>query len=184
MRELLRIVAAFLGCAVLAYPFTLVPLSRGYIALSVPALLLLISALVLWSEGAITVGAIALTAPYVAVIGVEDRPVDVAVPVAAALLLLFVTVADAAVAVPPGTPLETGFLRGLALDCARGSVLALGIGVVLLAASAVPLPNSQLLRSLGIAAAALALGMPIRLLAGRRDGRPGNGVEPAPRMTL
>lgn len=172
MRELLRLAAALLGLSLLAYPFTLVPVSRGYVALTLPAVLFLVSALVLWSEGAVTVGAVALCLPYVAVIGVEDRPVDVLAPVAAALLLLFVTVADAAIAVPPGTPVDLGFLRGLALDCAGGTVLALSTGVALLAVSAAPLPDSQLLRSLGIAVAAVALGAPVRLLAPKRGGRP------------
>ncbi|HVE99088.1 MAG TPA: hypothetical protein VNA12_07900 [Mycobacteriales bacterium] len=164
MREALRAVAALIAVTLLAYPFTITGLSRGYVALSVPAVLFVLSGLLLWSEGAVTVSAAALVFPYVVVLAAEDRPVDVLAPVAAALLVCYVVIADTAISVPPSTALDAAFLRDLAARCAGVIVLALALGAVLLAVSALPLPDSQVARSLGIGAAALALGAPVWLL--------------------
>ncbi len=184
MRELLRLLAALAALALLGYAFTLTGLTRGYLALSVPVLLLVLSSLLLWSEGAVTIGAAALVFPYVVAITVEERPVDTVSPVAAALLLVFVTVADTAIAVPPRTPVDGVFLRRLGLDCARLTALALVVGGAVLGISALPVPDSQPLRALGLAAAAVALVVPVWLLHGERAQRRarvrrGRGFTPA-----
>jgi len=171
MRELLRVTGALVALALLGYPFLLTGVTRGHVALTVPVLLLLVSALLLWSEGAVTIGAAALVFPYVVAVTTQERPVDALAPVAAALLLVFVTVADTAIAVPPGTPVDVVFLRRLALDCAHHSVLALGVGGGLLAVSALPVPDSQPVRALGLLAAAVAIAGPVWLLAPGRPDR-------------
>jgi hypothetical protein len=184
MRELLRVTAGVIALALLGYPFTLTGLSRGYLALAVPVGLLVLSGLLLWSETALTVAAAALVFPYAVAIAVEERPVDLLAPVGAALLLVFVHVADTAIATPPRTPVDAVFLRRLALDCARLSATALAVGAVVLAASALPVPDSQPLRALGLAAAAVALVVPVHLLSTQRAQRAarrrlGRGFTPA-----
>ncbi|HVF19765.1 MAG TPA: hypothetical protein VNA14_05945 [Mycobacteriales bacterium] len=171
MRELLRVIAGLLAVALLGYPFTLTGLSRGYVALVVPVGLLVLSGLLLWSETALTLAAAALVFPYAVAVSVEERPVDLLAPVAAALLLVFVHVADAAIATLPRTPVDRVFLRRLALDCATRSASALGVGAAVLAVSAVSVPDSQPLRAVGLAAAAVALVVPVHLLTAERAQR-------------
>lgn len=159
MREVLRILAALLAAALLAYPFSLVESELRVVLVALLAGGAVVNALVLWSDGAVTLAASALGGLYLLSLYVGDVGLDPFAPVVAGLLLAFVETCDAALAVPPLRPVDGALLRR-ALATVSWSVLA-GLaagGLVLFSATLPALP-----RVLAMLGAALAIGVPVLL---------------------
>lgn len=163
MRELARVVALGLAALLLAYPFTVTEANASMTAITVPAALLVLNALVLWSDGAVTLAAVALGAQYAAALFITDGDFDLLSPAVAILLLAFVEVCDIAIATPARSALDLPFLRRTAWALGGSAVLALAAAAFVVAAAATPLPDNQLVRSLGVGAAGLAVAAPLLL---------------------
>lgn len=172
MRDVARLVAALSALALLGYDFTLGGNADALLALAVPVALLVVVGLGLWSDGALTAGAGALLLHYVVALETAGEGVDLLVPAYAALLVLHVDAGDIAIGAPSRAPLHGPSARATAVrTCVRAAAAAL-VAALALGVAALPLPQGQPVRSVGIALAALALLAPVALVRRHR------GVEP------
>jgi hypothetical protein len=161
------VLAALLALLLLGRPYlfagdpapTLFPIVVG---------VLVVSGLVLWNDGAVTAAAGALAVHYLGMLYLRDVEYDVAAPLVAVGILLFVELADLAISVPPGTPIERGFVRARANVYAGRVALAVATSVLLLAGAAVRPPAGPA-RVAALAGAVVAVAVPVALLA--RPGR-------------
>jgi hypothetical protein len=164
VRELARVLAALLALVLLGRPYLLAgePAPRLFpIVIGV----LVVSGLVLWNDGAVTAAAGALAVHYVGMLYLRDVEYDVAAPLVAVGIVLFVELADLAISVPPGTPIEPGFVRARAHVYAGRVAVAVATAVaLLLAGPGVRLPAGPV-RVLALAGAVAAVAVPLAVLA-------------------
>lgn len=171
MRELLRLVATPLALLLVGYPLTLSTDGRVQ-ALCLVALGACVNALVLWSDGAVTLAAAALAGAYVAGLVIGDVGLDPLVPLYAAGLLVLVDLCDAGLGVPPERPVDRHLLRAVSRSAARCVLVAVAAGSLVLAGAALGAGNNLVLRTAAMAGVAVAVAVPV-LAAGRaeRSGR-------------
>jgi hypothetical protein len=166
MREVLRLLGLALAALLCAYPSTLSDDRRGGL-MAVLACAAAVNALVLWSDGAVTFAAAVMAAAYVGSLYLGDVGIDPFAPVFAAALLVFVEVADTALAVPALRPVDRSVLVALLRSCARITVLALVSGVVVVAGALGLGAQSSPARLAAMLGAVVAIALPLRI--GRRE---------------
>jgi hypothetical protein len=164
VRELSRVLAGLLALLLLGHPYLVGGGQPAPRLFPVVIGILVVSGLVLWNDGAVTAAAGALAVHYLGTLYLRDVEYDVAAPLVAVGIVLFVELADLAISVPPGTPIEPGFVRARANVYAGRIALAVGTSVLLLAGAAVPLPAGPV-RVLALAGAVAAVAVPVALLA-------------------
>jgi hypothetical protein len=164
MRDLARLTAALLAFAVVARDFAVAGDSVAMRTATYLLLFVVLAALTLWRDGAVTVSALALGAHYVVSLGYGHVDVDLAAPVMAALVVAYLDVADLAMSLPRDHRVD----RALALVSLRRLATVVGIGALAGAAAyaiaAAPLPRSNVVRNLDITGVALAVAAPISLV--------------------
>jgi hypothetical protein len=163
MRELCRVLAGLLAVLLLAYPAALGGSAppRLFVVGTVVAV---ISGLVLWNDGAVTVAAAALGLNYLGALHLRGVELDVGAPLVAVVLVLFVELCDVAISVPSGTPVEASFVRARAAALAAAVVLSLAAALVVLAGALPRFALSGPARLAAMAAAATAVMAPVALL--------------------
>lgn len=166
MRELCRVLAGLLAVLLLAYPAALGGSAPPTLFTTV-TVTAVVSGLVLWNDGAVTLAAAALGINYLGSLHLRDVELDVGAPLVAVALVLFVELCDLAISVPPGAPVEATFVRSRAVALAAAIVLTLAAAAVVLAGALPQVALSGPARLAAMAAAAVAVVTPVALL--RRD---------------
>ncbi len=167
MRELARLVAALAASAILLRGFASGRAGVLVGVIGIAAALVVVNALVLWSEGAVTLGAAALATAYAGSLYLDDVAADPWVPAVAGLLVLYLEAADFASAVPPGIPIDRSLAVAALRRAGARAVLGAVAATVVVAVAAVPAAPSPWLRVLGMLGAAAAVAAPVSLLRRR-----------------
>jgi hypothetical protein len=160
VREVLRLPALLVAALLCAYPLSISDDQRVAMLTALSALAGL-SALVLWSDGAVTMAAGAFAGTYACSLYVGDVGLDPLAPLYAAALVVFVEICDTGLAVPPLRPVDHSVVVALARTCAVvSSIAVVGAAVVLGASLALDASNTWL-RILAMAGAAGAVLIPV-----------------------
>lgn len=159
MREVLRLLGGLLAAALVAYPFTLVDAELRVTLVAVLAGGAAVNALVLWSDGAVTLAAAAMAGLYLLALYTGSVGLDPLAPVVGGLLLAFVEVCDLALGVPPFRPVDRSLLWRALATVAWAMLAGLLAGGLVLMSSTLP----ALPRAVAMLGAALAVGVPVLL---------------------
>jgi hypothetical protein len=163
MRDLARVGAALLAFVVIARDLAIAGDSEALRTLTYMLVFVVLGALTLWRDGAVTVSGLALAGHYVAALVYGHVQVDLAAPVTAALVVAYVDLADLATALPHDRRVDPAFARA----CLRrlGLVVGLGAaaGTVVYGLAAIPVPGGAAVRALGVVGVALAALAPVAL---------------------
>lgn len=170
MREVCRVLAALLAALVFAYSFTLAGASNVLTSLCLFTVPVVVAGLTLVSERLLTLATAALAGQYLGGLHFGEVEVDIAVPLVAAVIVLFAEVGDLALSVPPGTALDRSFVRARLTALAGTVTVAAAAAAGVLALSSIGLGGSTAGRSIGLAGAAVAVAAPLVWLRSRAAG--------------
>jgi hypothetical protein len=168
MRDLSRAVALLVAVLLLLRDDVIATGADAMRAATILVALVVLAALTLWRDGFVTASGVALGAHYAGALAFGRVEVDLAAPVVAGLIVVYLELLDLAASLPRDRRVDRAF--ALARLRHAGVVLAIAVagGVVAFGVAAVPWPSSQLLRAAGVAGATLAVAIPLGLVRVRR----------------
>lgn len=167
MRDVARLVTLLLGGLLAAYPWTVTAPDQRLVVLTGLAAAGVVVAATLLLDAAVTVAALLLAGQYLGSLALHGSALDPLAGGYAALLLVWVEVADLGVSIPAHTPVDRRFLRTRLVAAGILALAGFAAAELVLGAASLPAERGAAIRSLALGGGAVAVAAPLLLLRRR-----------------